>query len=201
MRSPLPDRPILSGLIALKVMLGGLLLTGALAPDVGGFAGKGMAFRLPFFLAPSLIVPMLWWRGRRWSTGLDVAFTVPFLLDTIANAFGWFDSLAHTDDVLHCLNWMVLIGGIAWHLFVRRDDERRLLWATCAGLSALCSVGWEIAEWAVQEAGTVGLHLTYSDTIGDLALSTGGGIAGATMSWWWTRHRPVGVAAKARPSY
>ncbi len=35
-----------------EALLAGLLLTGALFPDVGGFAGKGMAFRLPIFLAP-----------------------------------------------------------------------------------------------------------------------------------------------------
>jgi len=47
------DRPP-RWLVACKAALLVLLLVGALAPNAGGFDGKGMAYRLPLFLAPGL---------------------------------------------------------------------------------------------------------------------------------------------------
>lgn len=43
-------------------------------------------------------------------------------------------------------------------------------------------VGWEVAEWSVVEAGfDFGIPLTYGDTVGDLALSTFGGMVGSIL--------------------
>ena len=43
-------------------------------------------------------------------------------------------------------------------------------------------MGWEIAEWIVAETGPGGgLALTYGDTVGDLALSTVGGMIGSWL--------------------
>jgi hypothetical protein len=39
-----------------------------------------------------------------------------------------------------------------------------------------------VAEYLIMKAGTMGLNLTYSDTMGDLALSFGGGVVGATLA-------------------
>ena len=41
---------------------------------------------------------------------------------------------------------------------------------------------WEAVEWVIQEMGTTGLQLTYDDTIGDLVLSTSGGVLGAVLT-------------------
>ena len=109
-------------LVACKVLLAGLLLTGALFPDTGGFAGKGMAYRLPVFLAPALVVPIIWWRRRGpYPAALDAALTLPFLLDTAANAVGLYDHLDATDDILHFVNWFVLVGGITATWVARSD--------------------------------------------------------------------------------
>ena len=37
-------------------------------------------------------------------------------------------------------------------------------------------------EWIIQEMGTTGLQLTYDDTVGDLVLSTAGGMLGALVT-------------------
>jgi glycopeptide antibiotics resistance protein len=37
-------------------------------------------------------------------------------------------------------------------------------------------------EWIIQEMGTTGLQLTYDDTVGDLVLSTAGGVLGALVT-------------------
>jgi hypothetical protein len=180
-------------LLAAKALLAALLLTGALLPSVGGFEGKGMAFRLPLFLAPACIVPLMWWRRRgRYPAALDAAFTLPFLFDTLGNAVGAYDTIDATDDVLHFVNWVVLVGGITWHLAQRHTghDTRRLLWLAGAGLGAALIIGWEVAEYGVMELGVGGLNLTYGDTLADLVLSTAGGALGA----WYAVRRNVHAA-------
>jgi hypothetical protein len=169
-------------LVACKVLLAGLLLTGALFPDVGGFAGKGMAFRLPIFLAPALVVPIIWWRRRGpYPAALDAALTLPFLLDTAANAVGLYDHLDATDDILHFVNWFVLVGGITATWVARADGStpRWLLAMAGAGFGAIAIIFWEVAEYSVMRSGVGGLDLTYADTLGDLVLSTVGGALGA----------------------
>lgn len=173
-------------MIAVKVLLLGLLVTGALFSDVGGFAGKGMAYRLPIFLLPALIVPVRWWRRRgAYDIGLDVALTVPFLFDTLGNAVGFYDRFARTDDVLHFVNWFVLVGGIAWSLRARLSVAPAPDWLVvlaAAGIGAMAAIAWEVAEYAVMRAGVGNLSLTYPDTLSDLVLGTTGGVLGAWLS-------------------
>ena len=45
-------------------------------------------------------------------------------------------------------------------------------------------------EWVIQDMGTTGLQLTYDDTIGDLVLSTSGGILGAALAAGLRSRRP-----------
>jgi glycopeptide antibiotics resistance protein len=51
-----------------------------------------------------------------------------------------------------------------------------------SGFGALAIVAWEGVEWIIQEMGTTGLQLTYDDTVGDLVLSTAGGMLGALVT-------------------
>ena len=176
------DRPP-PWLLAAKALLAALLVVGAVFPDVGGFAGKGMAYRLPLFLAPALVVPIRWLRRRGpYPVGLDVALTVPFLLDTAANAVGLYDHFARTDDALHFVNWLVLVGGVTATLATHAGAAPRwLLWLGGTGFGAMAIVGWEAAEYAVMRSGVGGLDLTYGDTVADLLLSTTGGALGAAL--------------------
>ena len=170
-------------MLAAKVLLLGLLLVGAIFPDVGGFAGKGMAYRLPIFLAPALVAPLIWWRRRgTYPLGVDVALTLPFLLDTIGNTIGLYDNFTQTDNVLHFVNWFILVGGLTVTLLATSSCQHAphwLLWIAGTGIGAMAAIGWEAAEYFVMRAGVGGLHLTYGDTISDLLLSTTGGAFGA----------------------
>lgn len=177
--------------LGLKVVLAGLLLCGALFPTVGGFEGKGMAFRLPLFLAPALIVPIHHAISQRtepqrtYPWALDAGLTVPFLLDTLGNAVGLYDSVDVTDDVLHFVNWFFLMGGITTTIgFVATrttTSPRWLIWLAGTGAGGLAIIGWEIGEYAVMKAGVGNLSLTYGDTLFDLALSSAGGALGAWL--------------------
>jgi hypothetical protein len=182
-------------LLACTCLLITLLIVGSVAPGVGGFAGKGMRFRLPLFLAPGLVVAARWWRrGGDYPTSIGAALTLPFLLDTAANAVGIYDRFVHTDDVLHFVNWFVLIAGVTSAIATSAGATgagRWVVWTAGFGLGAAAAVFWETAEYLVMRAGVGGLTLTYGDTISDLVLSTTGGAIGAAAALAALRRRDL----------
>ena len=158
-----------------------------LSPDT--VEGKAMGFRAPLFLAPVVIVPIIA-RLRRWDPyphTADALLAAPFLLDTLGNLLGVYDEFARTDDVLHTINWVLLVGAL--HAFrFRGVDDRRDAVLLGFGFGAITIVWWEILEWAVSEDGFGGagrLALTYEDTIGDLFLSSTGGLIGSLLAIRW----------------
>lgn len=167
-----------------------------LSPDT--VEGKAMGFRAPLFLAPVVAVPVIA-RMRRWRPyphTADVLLAAPFLVDTLANLLGVYDNVARTDDVLHALNWVLLVG--AFHAFrFRNVDDRRDAVLLGYGFGAVAIVWWEIMEWAVSEdgfGGAGGLSLTYGDTVGDLLLSSTGGLIGSLIAVRW-----LGPCRTSRP--
>lgn len=147
--------------------------------------GKAMGLRAPLFVGAAAIVPLAEYFRRsprdpypHVADGLVVA---PFLVDTLANLLGIYDNFAVTDDILHCLNWILLVSAFQAFRFRRTNSSLDAI-LLGAGFGALAIVGWEIMEWAVEETGAGGgLGLTYGDTIGDLTLSTTGGIIGSII--------------------
>jgi hypothetical protein len=94
----------LSLVVAFAVAIG-------LTPDT--VEGKAMGFRAPLFLAPIVIVPLLA-RVRAWEPyphTADALLAAPFLIDTLGNLLGIYDDFPQTDDVLHALNWILLVGA------------------------------------------------------------------------------------------
>ena len=71
------------------------------------------------------IVPVLWWllpdRGR-YPRALDLAVTIPLLLDAGGNALDLYEE-AHIDDVVHVAN-SAIASGVVGALFAPRVDER-----------------------------------------------------------------------------
>lgn len=150
--------------------------------------GKAMGFRAPLFLAPAVVVPLLArWRGwDPYPHVADALASAPFLIDTLGNLFGFYDSYPVTDDVLHALNWVLLVA--AYHAFrFRKVTDRRSAVFLGYGFGAVTIVWWEVLEWAVSVdgwGGAGGLALTYEDTIGDLVLSSTGGLVGSLLAVW-----------------
>ena len=187
-----------SAAVGMKAALA-LAFVVALTVPLEQLEGKGMAFRFPLFMLSAAVVPLAW--RRRFSpypATADVLVVAPFLLDTLGNLVGLYDSYDVTDDVLHTLNWVLLVAAFhAWRY--RRGGSAEAMsgadaWLLGVGIGALAIVGWEIAEWIVAEAGAGGgLALTYGDTVGDLALSTAGGMVGS-----WLGVRYLGRRERAR---
>ena len=199
-RLPLPDRATFAALVSAKILLVGLMVIGAVAPHVGGFAGKGIGYRLPVYMIPVLVVPLRWLYGKSWNAALDIGLTIPFLFDTLGNLFGLFDHWNSFDNVLHFVNWLVLVWGITVALNAKptRRNDTRLVWVAGTGIGALAAIGWEIAEYRIMRAGVGNLHLTYADTLGDLAAGSVGGALGAWLavsvtSRWWSPANPVSI--------
>jgi len=152
-----------------------------------GAEGKGMEFRAPGFLGSSILVPIIA-KVRNWDPyphAADALLAAPFLLDTFANVAGLYESVNATDDVLHLTNWILLVSAFAAFRFrnvFHRNDAIMLGY----GFGGLMIIWWEIFEWTISEEGPLlgggGLGLGYTDTIGDLFLSSTGGLAGAFIS-------------------
>ncbi len=176
-----------------RVALVVALLVTVAFPEWEQFAGKGMGFRAPFFLLPLAVVPMVWrFRGGHdpYPHLVDTLVVAPFLVDTLGNVLGFYNNFNATDDVLHFVNWVLLMGGVT--LALGRTSVSKLTgWTLGWGLGGLAIIWWEAAEFLVQEMGTAGLSLTYEDTIGDLLLSSTGGAVGAALAIWlgWPRIR------------
>lgn len=161
-------------------------------PDWEQFDGKGMAFRAPFYLLPAFIVPVVWkLRGAHppYPYLVDALVVLPFLADTLGNVFNFYNTYDRTDDVLHFINWVFLMGGITLG-FGRTGVSKLNAWSLGWGFGGLAIIWWEAAEFLVQEMGTAGLSLTYEDTIGDLLLSSTGGALGALLAvvFGWPKH-------------
>ena len=170
--------------IGLKALLVGLLVLGATHQGWSRFAGKGFSYRLVLFTLPTLIVPLVWLlRSRRgpYPHLPDLLIVMPFLLDTLGNALNFYNRFDRTDDVLHFSNWIPLVAGLT--LLLRRTATPPLVAFACGiGFGAAAILWWEEAEFLIMKSGSVGLHLTYQDTMGDLALSFAGGVVGATVA-------------------
>lgn len=158
----------------------------ALTVDIDALEGKAMGFRAPMFTAPIWVVYAIA-KIRNWDPyphTADALITLPFLLDTLGNMAGLFDSVVVFDDILHFVNWSLLVGS--FHAFrFRNVFDRRDAVLLGAGFGALAIVAWEILEWAVSEdgfGGAGGLALTYEDTVGDLTISTVGGVLGSVLA-------------------
>lgn len=157
----------------------------ALTVPLDHLEGKAMGMRVPLFVGAAAVVPLVE-RFRKAPRSpyphiADGLLVAPFLVDTLGNVLGFYENFSVTDDVLHCVNWVLLVAAFQAFRF-RRTASRNEAALLGAGFGALAIVVWEIMEWAVDTTGAGGgLGLTYGDTIGDLTLSTAGGVVGSIL--------------------
>lgn len=146
--------------------------------------GKAIRTRALGYTGGLLVVPVLWRllpdRGR-YPRGLDLAVTVPLLIDAGGNALGLYEEV-RLDDVVHFLN-AAIVSGVAGALFATQTDEPWQAALAGTGTAIAGETAWEIAEWLAMKAGADGMHLTYDDTMADLAESTLGALVGGLITW------------------
>jgi hypothetical protein len=138
--------------------------------DTPRLRGKGIRTRAIGYAGALLVVPVLWWllpdRGR-YPRALDLAVTIPLLLDAGGNALDLYEE-ARIDDVVHVAN-SAIVSGVAGSLFAPKVDERWQAALIGAGVSITAAAAWELAEYGAMRLGADGMDLTYDDTMADLA--------------------------------
>lgn len=174
--------------IAVKVALVACFFVAIfIIPESEGVKGKGMEYRAPGFLGSAILVPIIA-KVRKWDPyphAADGLLAAPFLLDTFANTAGLYESFERTDDVLHLVNWILLVAAFAAFRFrnVHHSSDAIMLGY---GFGGLAIIWWEAFEWLISSEGPLlggdGLGLGYTDTIGDLVLSSSGGLLGAFLA-------------------
>jgi hypothetical protein len=161
------------------------------ASDLPQFEGKGFAARLIAYPLVMVAVPAVWIavaRRRRDTAPLPwlgfALIMLPFLIDVTGNTVDLYDSVVWWDDANHFVNWFLLCSGIGVLLLRARISPTWALGLLVTGIGGLLAIGWELAEWYSFIRHGTELDTAYTDTLGDEALGTLGGIlAGALVMW------------------
>lgn len=182
-RSPVAERALSAAIIAAKALTIGFAIDAAVNADSPRLRGKAIRTRAFGFVGALFIVPIAWSllpdRGR-YPRSLDLAVTVPLLLDAGGNALGLYDD-AHIDDVVHVAN-AAIVSGVAGALFAPRVDERWQAAFAGAGVSIAGASAWELLEYGALRLGADGMNLTYQDTMVDLLDGWVGAVIGAVFT-------------------
>lgn len=177
------DRPLAVVTLAAKaatVVCGVDALINAESPRL---RGKGIRLRAIGYVGGLFLVPLLWRLlpdRDRYPRELDLAVTIPLLLDAGGNALGIYER-THIDDAVHLTN-SAIVAGIAGSLVAPHVDERWQAALVGAGVAITAETAWEVAEYIAWKMGADGMHLTYEDTMEDIIVGFAGAILGAGFS-------------------
>src|SRR5690349_18905522 len=99
------DRALAAAIVAAKAATIACAIDGFVNADTPRLRGKGIRLRAFGYTGALLLVPAIWRilpdRGR-YPRGLDLAVTLPLLIDAAGNALDLYND-AHLDDVVHFL--------------------------------------------------------------------------------------------------
>jgi hypothetical protein len=193
---PWLDRALEAAIVAAKAATLACTVDALLNSGSRRLRGKAIRTRAIGYTAGLALVPAIWRllpdRGR-YPRGLDLAVTLPLLIDAGGNALGLYDE-AHLDDVVHFLN-AAIVAGVAGALFATRTDDPWQAAVAGTGAAIAGETFWEIGEYVAMKAGATGMGLTYQDTIADMADSALGAIVGGVVTWL---RMPRDKAARSR---
>lgn len=173
----------LAAITAAKATVVALAIDAFLNSDQPRYHGKGMRLRAVGYAGGMLVVPVAWRAlGRRapYPRELDLAITVPLLMDAGGNAIGIYRR-AHVDDLIHFADG-ALVASVVGALATPRV---RTSWeAAAAGtLAGGAAAGlWEIGEWIGLKLGAKGMNLSYDDTMTDLIETMAGAALGGVIT-------------------
>lgn len=198
-RSPSVEMALSVAVLAAKTATMAFAIDAFVNADTPRLRGKAIRTRAIGYAGALLIVPVVWRllpdRGR-YPRGLDIAVTVPLLLDAGGNALGLYNE-AHIDDVVHLAN-TAIVSGIAGSLLAPRMDEPWQAALSGAGVAIVGASAWEVAEYGAMRLGAKGMGLTYEDTMADLAEGFVGAFVGALFTLVWV---PRARADRARDDW
>jgi hypothetical protein len=174
--------------VAILLLTVGQLALATFANGLPQFEGKAFGARLAAYPIVMLLPPLVWRlvARRRHDDGAlpwaGFAFiAAPFLVDVTGNTLDLYDSLEWWDDANHYVNWLLLCLGIG--LLLERQVVRPVwvLVLLVTGIGGTLAIGWELAEWYTFIRHGTELDTAYTDTLGDEALGTLGGLTAALL--------------------
>lgn len=186
---PAPDPPT-PGDLAWTVAVAGIKATViALAVDAflnsssPRYHGKGMRLRAIGYTAGMSVIPVAWrLRGRRdpYPRALDLAITLPLLVDAGGNAIGIYRR-ANVDDLIHFADGAIVSAVVGALATPRVKTSWEAAGAGAAAGAAAAGL-WEIGEWIGLKLGAKGMDLTYDDTMTDLIETMAGAAFGGAIT-------------------
>jgi hypothetical protein len=172
-----------AAITAVKATVVALAVDAFLNSDSPRYHGKGMRIRAIGYAGGMLLVPLAWRAAGRpapYPRVLDLAVTLPLLIDAGGNAIGIYRR-AHVDDLVHFADGAIVasvVGALA-------TPRVRTSWeaAGAAAVAGTAAAGlWEIGEWVGFKLGAKGMDLTYEDTLTDLVETTAGALLGGLVT-------------------
>jgi hypothetical protein len=151
-----------------------MLIFAATHSDWDRFAGKAFTGRSIAYPPALLIVPAVWLirsrRRRPYPALADLLVSLPFAVDVAGNVADAYDRYDRFDDLCHFVNWAMLMGALA--VTLPRTLPPAVQLGLVAGLGSTTALGWEIMEYYAFIRHGTELDTAYTDTLGDLTLST-----------------------------
>lgn len=182
-RSPLVESVLAAAIVLAKGATVAFAIDAFLHADSPRLRGKAIRTRAIGYAGTLLVVPAIWRLlpdRPRYPRALDLAVTVPLLLDAGGNALGKYEE-AHVDDLVHVAN-AAIVSGVVGALAAPHVDERWQAALIGAGVSVTGATAWEIMEYGAQRLGADGMNLTYDDTMFDLAEGFIGAVLGSLFT-------------------
>ena len=147
------------------------------------YSGKAMRVRALGYAGGLLAVPLVWrlqGRPQPYPREIDLAITLPLLVDAGGNAIGIYQR-AHVDDLIHFADGATLASVVGSLATPAASHDVRV--RGVAALAGMAAAGvWEIGEWIGLKLGARGMDLTYEDTMTDLAETMSGALLGAAIT-------------------
>ncbi|MEP6638702.1 MAG: hypothetical protein ABJC39_05070 [Chloroflexota bacterium] len=182
-RSPVVESTLAVAIVAAKAATLAFAIDAVVNADSPRLRGKAIRPRAIGYAGALFIVPVVWRllpSHDRYPRVLDLAVTVPLLLDAGGNALGLYQR-AHIDDLVHIAN-SAIVSGVAGALFAPQVDERWQAALAGAGVAIAGESAWEVMEYGALRLGATGMDLTYDDTMADIAEGFLGAMIGALFT-------------------
>jgi hypothetical protein len=182
-RPPIVENALAIAVLAAKSATVACALYALRHADTPRLRGKGIRTRAVGYIGGLLVVPLIWSllpEKARYPRTLDLAVTIPLLLDAGGNALGKYQE-AHVDDVVHIAN-AAIVSGVVGALAAPNVDERWQAAGIGAGVAVAGASAWELMEYVGLQLGAKGMDLTYDDTMADIAEGFVGAALGALFT-------------------